>query len=82
MQPRNVAFFVLTLLVYAVLFQWLTAQPWEAFGFGAIEFGSVYAEPIPELNMPGYTDRQRFELFAALMIQVIPLVHYYFDSFI
>ena len=81
-QPRNVAFFVLMLLVYAVLYQWVTAQPWEAFGFGAIEFGSVYAEPIPELNIPGYTDRQRFELFAALMIQVIPLVHYYYDSFI
>ena len=81
-RPRNIIAFLLMCFFYAVLYQLITAQPLEVFGFGAIEFMTDYAAPIPELGKAGYTQRQGYELFAALLIQSAALVHYYLDSFI
>lgn len=80
--PRNVLAFLGVCLLYSVLLQWLAAQPLETFGFGAIEFGTQTWAAIPELQMPGYTGERTRELFAALLIQGAPLVHYYLDSFV
>ena len=52
------------------------------FGFGAIDFAAEYAAPIPEIGKPGYTARQGYELFAAVLLQGAALAHYFVDSFI
>lgn len=80
--PRHVLAFLGICLLYSVLLQWLTAQPIETFAFGAIGFGADLYPAIPELGKPGYTTDRARELFAALVIQGVPLVHYFLDSFI
>jgi hypothetical protein len=81
-QPRNIAPFLLMCLLYTVLLQLISGQPLAAFGFGAIDFALDYSAPIPQLGLEGYSTRQAHELFAALLIQGAPMVHYYLDSFI
>ncbi len=81
-QPHHIIAFLATCLFYSVLFQLITNQPLAAFGFGAIDFATQYASPIPELGKPGYTLSQAHELFAALLITGAPLLHYFVDSFI
>jgi hypothetical protein len=81
-QPSCIPVFLLLCLFYAFLYQLITAQPLAVFGFGAIPFAAEYSAPIESLGKPGYTDRQSYELFAALVIQGAASVHYYFDSFL
>ena len=70
-------------LLYAIVFQVVVGQPQplETFGFGVLEFNSVY-EAIPELGIGRFTSREMYALFATAMVDAVAMVHYYFDSFI
>lgn len=81
-EPRHVLAFLGLCLLYSVLVQWMTSQPLETFGFGAIAFAPETWGPIPALQKPGYTVERSRELFAALLIQGAPLIHYHLDSFL
>lgn len=69
-------------LAYSVALQWITAQPLETFAFGAIDFGAERYAAIPELAKPAITADRARDLFAALLIQGVPLIHYHLDSFV
>ena len=70
-------------LLYALVFQLLVGQPQplETFGFGEVRFDVLY-ESIPELGLGEFTSRETYGLFATAMVDVVAMVHYYFDSFI
>ena len=71
------------IVVTAVVFQLLVGQPRPllAMSFGVWEFNTVY-EAIPELGIGRFTQETMYALFVVAMIDVVALVHYYFDSFI
>ncbi len=75
--------FVGVSVLYALVFQLLVGQPrpLENFGFGVIEFQSVYGA-IPELGVGRFSEREMYGLFAMAMVDAVAMVHYYFDSFI
>ncbi|MBQ16820.1 MAG: hypothetical protein CMJ65_06805 [Planctomycetaceae bacterium] len=75
--------FIAVHLLYAVVFQLLVGQPRPllAMSFGVWEFNTVY-EAIPELGIGRFTQETMYALFVVAMIDVVALVHYYFDSFI
>ncbi len=75
--------FIAVHLLYAVVFQLLVGQPQPllAMSFGVWEFNAVY-EAIPELGIGRFTQQTMYALFVTAMIDVVALVHYYFDSFI
>lgn len=70
-------------LLYALVFQLLVGQPrpLETFGFGEVDFDVLY-RAIPELGLGEFTSRETYGLFATAMVDVVAMVHYYFDSFI
>jgi hypothetical protein len=62
--------FVTACLVYAFVFQLLAGQPLERFGFGVVNFAG-------QVNYD-----EAFAVYAATVINLAALTHYYFDSFI
>jgi hypothetical protein len=66
-------------LIYVLLYQLLVLRPFDEFGFGVVNFMGVGPAPHP---MPDVTRARGYDLFAATMIQALPVTHYYFDSFI
>jgi hypothetical protein len=56
-------------------------QPLDQFGFGIFNFMAVYGD-VPSMGMNGISQQTGYDLFAATMVQVFPVTHYYFDSFI
>ncbi len=81
-RPGHVAGFLVACLSYAVLYRLITLQPLADFGFGVIDFAEKYAAPIASFNEAAHTDREGYELYVAFVINFVPLLHYYVDSFI
>ena len=46
-----------------------------------MDFDVLY-RAIPELGLGEFTSRETYGLFATAMVDVVAMVHYYFDSFI
>jgi hypothetical protein len=81
-RPGHVAGFLVVCLAYAVLYQLVTLQPLSSFGFGALDFGERQAAPIASLGAAASSARSVDELYVALVLNFVPLLHYYVDSFI
>jgi hypothetical protein len=62
--------FLAACLVYAVLFQLISGQPLEWFGFGLVNFTDQFGS-----NKPRH-------VYAEAVFSVMALTHFYFDSFI
>jgi hypothetical protein len=73
--------FVGACVLYALVYQLLVLQPLDQFGFGVFNFMAVYGD-VPTMGMDGISEKQGYDLFAATMVQALPITHYYFDSFI
>ncbi len=69
-------------LAYSVFFQLLAGQPLYDFGIGIFNVSNVYDQAIPELGLKALTRSESFEIYAALLINLGGLLHYYTDSFI
>lgn len=66
--------------VYVLFYQFLVLRPLDELGFGVLNFMAVGPQP-----RPGMSDMSRassYDLFAATLIQAIPMTHYFIDSFI
>lgn len=73
-------FFILLGLMYAVGYQLLLLRPLDELGFGVVNFMGVGPQP-----RPGMSDLSRagaYDMFAATLIQGLPITHYFVDSFI
>lgn len=81
MQPRNIWAFLLLCVGYALIYQLITAQSLDVFGFGVVSFTGEYAA-LPEHGLDAMSRESGYDLFAAMLIQSVALVHYFFDSFI
>ncbi|HZL91652.1 MAG TPA: hypothetical protein VFB96_24995 [Pirellulaceae bacterium] len=68
-------------VLYALVYQLVVLAPLDQFGFGAFNFMAVYGD-VPTMGMGGINEKQGYDLFAAAMINALPITHYYFDSFI
>lgn len=79
--PGNVLAFVFFGLVYAVAFAFLVGNELTDFGLGLLKFNVPY-DSVRELGLGKLVDISDYQLFAAMMINGVALVHYYFDSFI
>ncbi len=75
----NVAYFLATCLIYALAYQAITLQPFETFGFGLFDFD--WSSGGTPADAAQGTDKA-YEIYAALVIHSVALVHYYYDSFI
>jgi hypothetical protein len=64
---------------YALIYQFLVLRPLDEFGFGVVNFMRVGAGP---QRIADITHAAGYDLFAATMVQALPITHYYFDSFI
>jgi len=64
---------------YALVYQLLVLRPLDEFGFGVVNFMRVGAGP---QRIGDITRAAGYDLFAATMVQALPITHYYFDSFI
>ena len=80
-QPRTVFGFVLMCAVYAVAYGLIARHPLEDFGFGVLHFMAVYQDAGQYGSEP-MTAAAGYELYAAMIINGIAMLHYYFDSFI
>ena len=67
-------------MIYAVIYQLLVLLPLDQFGFGVVNFMQV--GPGPHQGIGDVSRATGYDLFAATMIQALPITHYYFDSFI
>jgi hypothetical protein len=76
---RTLAFIAMG-AIYAVIYQLLVLRPLDEFGFGVVNFMRVGAGPHPLSS--DVSRAAGYDLFAAAMIQALPITHYYFDSFI
>jgi hypothetical protein len=63
-------------VVYILLYQLAVLEPFDELGFGVVNFMSVGAPRTGAAHAAGY------DLFAATLINALPVTHYYFDSFI
>ena len=81
MRSRAAWAFIAAGALYALVYQLLVLQPLDEFGFGIFNFMAVYGE-VPTMGMSGISEKEGYDLFAATMIQALPITHYYFDSFI
>jgi hypothetical protein len=81
MSPRGIPLFLMACAAYALLYQLVLMQPLEDFGFGVVNFMAVYGA-IPELGLAAISHDIGYDLFAASILQAVPMTHYYFDSFI
>ncbi len=81
-KPGNLLLFLGTALLYAFAFQLLTQQPLEQFGFGLVALMSHYQD-VPETSgFEPMSYEVGYEMMAAIVINSVAMVHYYFDSFI
>jgi hypothetical protein len=80
-RPGNVAAFAGLCILYAVVFQLITRQPLDEFGFGIVNFVDG-SQGIPEHGVGRIDSRGGYDLFATGLISTAALTHYYFDSFI
>jgi hypothetical protein len=80
-QPGHLPAFLAMSLLYAAIYQMIVAQPLDEFGFGVVYLQRQY-EAIPEFGIGALSGAASYDLFAAAMVQVAALTHYYFDSFI
>jgi hypothetical protein len=67
--------------LYALAYQLVVLRPLDEFGFGVFNFMAAYGD-VPPMGMGSISPERGYDLFAATMIQVFPVTHYYFDSFI
>jgi hypothetical protein len=65
-------------VIYALLYQMLILQPLDNFGFGVVSFMDIGAAP----RLAAITHEAGYDLFAATLLQGVPIAHYFFDSFI
>lgn len=77
----NVYAFLSMGFVYALIYQIIVSQPLNNFGFGVFYVQQSY-DALPRFGLASLTQSQAYDLFAAAMVQVAAMVHYYFDSFI
>ena len=80
-RPGNVAAFLILGVVYAAFYQVLVNQPLEVFGFGLIPMQDLYPA-VPSVNIEGVTQETAYDLFAASLVSMASMTHYYLDSFI
>jgi len=81
-QPGNLLLFLGTGLLYAFAYQLLTQQPLELFGFGVVALMSHYQD-VPETSgFEPMSYEVGYDMLAAIVINSVAMVHYYFDSFI
>lgn len=66
-------------LMYTLVYQLLVLRPLDEFGFGVVNFMAVGGS---RMGVSDVTRAVGYDLFAATMIQGVPVTHYYFDSFI
>jgi hypothetical protein len=65
-------------VAYVLIYQFIVLRPFDELGFGVVNFMGVGAAAAMREG-----DQVRgYDLFAATLIQAIPVIHYYFDSFI
>jgi hypothetical protein len=77
----NVLAFLSMGVLYAVIYQIIVSQPLNDFGFGVLYVQRTY-DAIPRFGIASLTNSQAYDLFAAAMVEVASMTHYYFDSFI
>ena len=77
----NVAAFLGVCALYALAYQMITLQPLSTFGFGFLDPGLDWSLIKPSGDALR-ANEGAYELYAALVIHGVALVHYYFDSFI
>lgn len=82
-RPGHGLAFVGICLLYAVVYQWLSGQPLDEFGFGLVNFMSMSNyEAIPTLGVEAMTAQTGFEVVATALLALPGTLHLYFDSFI
>ena len=69
-RPGRIIAFVFACLVYAFLFQLISGQPLDRFGFGVVNF------------VGGLNYDEAYHVYAETVISLAAVTHYYFDSFI
>ena len=80
-RPGNLKAFLLLGLMYAVVYNFITGDGLDSFGFGILNFTIPY-DSVPELGIAAMSSQARYDLFAASAISAVAVVHFYFDSFI
>lgn len=80
-KSRAVLAFIGMGALYALVYQLLVLRPLDEFGFGVVSFMAVYGD-VPHMGLAAITKETGYDLFAASLIQALPITHYYFDSFI
>jgi hypothetical protein len=73
--------FLVVSIGYAIVYQLIIAQPVEEFGFGVVHIRQQY-QAIPQFGLAAFSPAESYDLFAASVVKVAALTHYYFDSFI
>ncbi len=80
-RPGNVLPFIFLGLLYAFSFAFLVGNELTDFGLGLLRFNVPY-DSLRELGIGTVIDMSNYQLFAAMTINAVALVHYYYDSFI
>jgi hypothetical protein len=80
-RPGSVAVFLAAGAFYAVVYQMIVGQPLDEFGFGVVHLQSLYPA-VPAANLEPLGDGSAYDLFAAAVVKVAAMTHYYLDSFI
>ena len=76
---RTLTFLVMGVM-YMLVYQLVLLRPLDELGFGVIHFMRIGPQPRPGMN--DATEAGAYDLFAMTMIQSIPIIHYFYDSFI
>ena len=81
-KPGNIVAFLMMCVFYAFVYQLLTGQPLEIFGLGYWQLQNTYSTPVRTLAEGTMSSKMAYDLFAAGIVELASLTHFYFDSFI
>ncbi len=81
-RPANLQVFVAGCVLYAFAYQLIIGQSLEVFGFGSFHLQEQYGTPIRYLADTQMNQVAAYDLFAAAIVELTSLTHFYLDSFI
>lgn len=80
-RPGNIGVFLGACMLYALIYQIIIAAPLAEFGFGIFPLQKQYPA-IPSHGIAAMGAESAYSVFAAAVVSVASLTHFYFDSFI
>jgi hypothetical protein len=81
LRPGSVLMFLCAAGFYAIIYQLIIGEPLAELGFGVIHLQRTYPA-VPSANLGPMSEFTAYDLFAAAVVKVASMTHYYLDSFI